>query len=68
MKVDYKIEQRTSAEGVIDLEPDVELAWLQARSEAERRSIIEPLVRQHAMAADDWVYEQNVSFMATPDS
>lgn len=68
MQVDYKIVQETSTEGVIELDPDMELAWLQAQSEAARRAIIEPLVRQHAARADDWVYDQTVSFMATPDS
>lgn len=68
MKVQYTIEQRTLAEeDGLQLDPDAELAWLRAPSEAARRALIESLVRQHAAAADDWVYDIQVSFTVQPD-
>lgn len=67
MRVEYNIEQRTLAQGAIELEPEMELAWHAARSEAERRAIVEPLVRQHAAVADDWVYDMSIGFSPVPE-
>lgn len=67
MRVEYTIEQQTSAVAAMELDADAAMAWKVARSEAERRAIVEPLVRQHAAAEDAWVYDMAINFAVVPE-
>lgn len=67
MRVEYTIELLTSAVAAVELDADATMAWQMARSEAERRAIVEPLVREHAARADDWVYDMAINFGVVPE-
>lgn len=62
MRVSYQIERRELAEGEVDLDWDMAAAWPTA-SQAERRRMVEPLIRDHADLADDWVLEESLRYL-----
>lgn len=67
MKIAYTVSEHRNATGEVDLDLDAEMEWEAARSDDERRAVLEAAARAHARMDGDWVYGLQVDVGVVPD-
>jgi hypothetical protein len=67
VKIEYKLAEQRSAQGVVELTLEQLDQVDDARSEGERRAVMRAAVWEHARMEDRWVYGDQVDFGVVPD-